>query len=247
MYLWRCYLFIILFPSFSLSPSLRPKPVSKGVATTKELTGCFVTGGMNERWNMAQISPNTKHCITKHPHKSAFLVTEAYFWNTTYTAILHCSTNMPCFSPAQLNTGYRVSLSVSPVSSDSRLLWMLMWIILQVRKRRTDVDTRQSDGFYVLQSRHQQKDPAGQNKVNITVCGCASQREKKGGFVTSISFGLDKSSSKRTQWLNHVGYNFWLTIIFPTISQYTKQGSCSFLIQHLNLQTTCFLWQDIKR
>ncbi|KAI4829850.1 hypothetical protein KUCAC02_001515, partial [Chaenocephalus aceratus] len=63
-----------------------------------------------------------------------------------------------------MNTGYRVSLSVSPVSSDSRLLWMLMWIILQVRKRRTDVDTRQSDGFYVLQSRHQQKDPAGQNK-----------------------------------------------------------------------------------
>lgn len=65
---------------------------------------------------------------------------------------------------------------------------MLMWIILQVRKRRSDVATRQSNGFFfvVVQSRHQvgvgKKKTAGHSKVNVThkpVCVCISKTGKK--------------------------------------------------------------------
>lgn len=65
-----------------------------------------------------------------------------------------------------------------------RLLRMLMRIILQVRKRRSDVATRQSNGFFVVQSRHQEKNPAGHSKVNVTHCAFVrASRERKNRLI----------------------------------------------------------------
>lgn len=65
-----------------------------------------------------------------------------------------------------------------------------MRIILQVRKRRGDVATRQSNGFFVVQSRHRGKNPAGHSKVNVTHCMlvCASQREREKKKISSHLF-----------------------------------------------------------
>lgn len=69
--------------------------------------------------------PLTKHRITTHPHKTAFLVTETDFDRSTcmwpvLIPILHCSAKGLFFlftAQQRLNTHYRVSLSLLSVLS----------------------------------------------------------------------------------------------------------------------------------
>ena len=157
--------------SFAISLSLlrappqnvKPLPVSEGVTTIKELGGCCAAGGVNGRWSMYKYHHLTKPPITTRPHKAAFLVTETDFdinacmWPVLIPTVTlqHERAGLSFSCPTEAEHSLRSELisALSPVGSDGRSCpgcRMLMRIILQVRERRSDVATRQSNGFFVV-------------------------------------------------------------------------------------------------
>lgn len=135
--------------------------------------------------------PLTKHHSITQPHKNCILGHRD--WSCDLCWFPLCTTAWRPFLFFLPNRGWTPITEWAYLYSQScrlgqrellGLLWMLMRIILQVRKRRSDVATRQSNGFFVVQSRQEGKNPQQDTArwMSLIVCLCAHlMREREKG------------------------------------------------------------------